>query len=627
MFKKSKKKIGRNEPCPCGSGKKYKKCCLNSNKNSGFNYFDIGALWNNKFISEKPSDYQKEFEAISTNVFNNTLKILGVFSINNIKDTEDFLLKYMYEVENQLKSIINKYNVYELYFWVHRIPPKNVFGSYDDTTIALYREILIEAIIKYGRNIDNFTFIKLNDNITNIVPDYIADTNPLKDELPKEVEQILIDCYKLEILSFLFIYATQRIRIFYKGGHLIESDFVKFNIRIDLEKSFLIDLYDKRSNQKNILRTIGSYVHDSNDDTPSKSLTSIFYTLNINNKLKVPLTIDGKKVGDINSNYVPSPISLEEYYAYAKLFNDEFFEEYGFSIDCFIAFICTLSTHNFLKYIEDIKFQYGMLQRGYTIIESSQFIKAISDIVRDDDYFKNKCLENDSEFQKIFDFLTYVGKPQIDINLWTRGPRKIFIKISENFMIVDYSGFFSLISTIMLPIARISGESGNKKSAHFEIMTNEKIKDIFGQKSHWIGRSEIKNHEKEAKEIDASFCINEFLFILECKSINVSFGFDMGDKHSLEFRKSKLEEALEEVRNKALFLARNKETLNKKLPSGIKYIVPLVVSSFPEYIWEQSEDLFINDDLPRILTIDDLEQIKKTNMESLITKPFTLHLE
>ncbi len=24
---KADKKIGRNEPCPCGSGKKYKKCC------------------------------------------------------------------------------------------------------------------------------------------------------------------------------------------------------------------------------------------------------------------------------------------------------------------------------------------------------------------------------------------------------------------------------------------------------------------------------------------------------------------------------------------------------------------------------------------------------------------------
>ena len=24
---KSKKKVGRNDPCPCGSGKKYKQCC------------------------------------------------------------------------------------------------------------------------------------------------------------------------------------------------------------------------------------------------------------------------------------------------------------------------------------------------------------------------------------------------------------------------------------------------------------------------------------------------------------------------------------------------------------------------------------------------------------------------
>ncbi|HBE45645.1 MAG TPA: hypothetical protein DDW17_09465 [Deltaproteobacteria bacterium] len=26
-LQKHNKKIGRNDPCPCGSGKKYKKCC------------------------------------------------------------------------------------------------------------------------------------------------------------------------------------------------------------------------------------------------------------------------------------------------------------------------------------------------------------------------------------------------------------------------------------------------------------------------------------------------------------------------------------------------------------------------------------------------------------------------
>jgi uncharacterized protein len=27
LYLPERRKIGRNEPCPCGSGKKYKKCC------------------------------------------------------------------------------------------------------------------------------------------------------------------------------------------------------------------------------------------------------------------------------------------------------------------------------------------------------------------------------------------------------------------------------------------------------------------------------------------------------------------------------------------------------------------------------------------------------------------------
>jgi len=30
---KTEPKIGRNDPCPCGSGKKYKKCCMLKNNN------------------------------------------------------------------------------------------------------------------------------------------------------------------------------------------------------------------------------------------------------------------------------------------------------------------------------------------------------------------------------------------------------------------------------------------------------------------------------------------------------------------------------------------------------------------------------------------------------------------
>ena len=33
--RKADKKVGPNDPCPCGSGKKYKKCCMQKDKNAG----------------------------------------------------------------------------------------------------------------------------------------------------------------------------------------------------------------------------------------------------------------------------------------------------------------------------------------------------------------------------------------------------------------------------------------------------------------------------------------------------------------------------------------------------------------------------------------------------------------
>ena len=40
-------KIGRNEPCPCGSGKKFKRCCLGQNhKEAVWIYSDLDQLSN-----------------------------------------------------------------------------------------------------------------------------------------------------------------------------------------------------------------------------------------------------------------------------------------------------------------------------------------------------------------------------------------------------------------------------------------------------------------------------------------------------------------------------------------------------------------------------------------------------
>ena len=49
------KKIGRNDPCPCGSGKKYKKCCLK--KDRYFKNLPEDAL---KRLKEEFSKYNQE---------------------------------------------------------------------------------------------------------------------------------------------------------------------------------------------------------------------------------------------------------------------------------------------------------------------------------------------------------------------------------------------------------------------------------------------------------------------------------------------------------------------------------------------------------------------------------------
>ena len=57
-------KIGRNDPCTCGSGKKYKNCCLNKTT-IGLKGHKITAKWLNK--PQGPNLIERTFgEAISS---------------------------------------------------------------------------------------------------------------------------------------------------------------------------------------------------------------------------------------------------------------------------------------------------------------------------------------------------------------------------------------------------------------------------------------------------------------------------------------------------------------------------------------------------------------------------------
>lgn len=616
-------KIGRNTPCPCGSGKKYKKCCINtlSSDTSSELIGDDGSLWHARCIADGFLEGATELSFLK--LFDSFLDSIGIDSLCNITHPENFFCSFLKNIEKLLEEIIRKYSFYELLYWTRRIAPMNPY-SLGERTIYIYREVLQSAIAKYGSSNINYDVLK-NRDIKFFVPEYISNLNPLSDDIPEIVPKVLRDCYYIEGLSAFYVYGTQRNRILNKGGVLVKDPFWGFDVSTNDEISFLIDLYDERLSYNNLLSVTGSFFDESGSQLNNNYAFSFRLNIDLREQFPIDLKINSKNM--FSSNYIPMISNLEDYYEYLNLFKDEFEHLFHFTVDDFIVYITSLSLRSFYIFINDVGFRYSLLQRAYTIYENKteilQYIGEYAVIIYQKKF--GYLPENYEErLQKIFTFLSCETTFPRDIDLWTCGPRKLYYPITAELGAVDYSGIYQLLYTLMLPISRLDGDPANRRSKHFEDKTNNLVKETFGIDSFWIGQRKINNGSGSEKEIDSSFFVGQYLFVLECKSVNVSFGFEKGDKKALEFRKVKNEEFLGQLEEKVSFIIDNYTRLSTAPPQGIKYIIPILVSPFAEYIWEHSEWLFLDHNLPRILTLKELVKIKEYgDLSFLNAKPFT----
>ena len=86
--------LGRNDVCPCGSGKKYKKCCI-----------DKGKL---NFEDPKKSIYLEEIKNLDTNTIISRLKYYGIdFNIDEFKENLD----HYYSAANLSDNWYQKYHI------------------------------------------------------------------------------------------------------------------------------------------------------------------------------------------------------------------------------------------------------------------------------------------------------------------------------------------------------------------------------------------------------------------------------------------------------------------------------------------------------------------------------------
>lgn len=75
VTKMNRTKIGRNDPCPCGSGRKYKKCCMRKYRDARLQELTRTAVKPKKPISINPiTPFDYRALKTATDIVNQKLK-------------------------------------------------------------------------------------------------------------------------------------------------------------------------------------------------------------------------------------------------------------------------------------------------------------------------------------------------------------------------------------------------------------------------------------------------------------------------------------------------------------------------------------------------------------------------
>ncbi|CAN2044553.1 methionyl aminopeptidase [Candidatus Magnetomoraceae bacterium gMMP-1] len=165
MLKRSNKqsfKVGRNDPCPCGSGRKYKKCCLGKNKTGA-----MAPLLNIPEYSIKQLYLQKHKIRLKEKADIEGIKKAGKLVLDTHKLVEDYLRPGI--TTEEINTLVHKYTIKQ-----GATPaPLNYMGFPKSVCVSI-NEVVCHGVP--GKQVLKDGDI-VNVDITSILNGYYADAN------------------------------------------------------------------------------------------------------------------------------------------------------------------------------------------------------------------------------------------------------------------------------------------------------------------------------------------------------------------------------------------------------------------------------------------------------------------
>ena len=211
--------IGRNELCPCGSGKKYKKCCLQKNQSIEFT--------RNKILYAK---------GLYKNMEN---KIYEYSKASSLEEHREKCIKKFYISQESNLKIDKLYNTYLIYDYRNDNGNIiiNMFSKDNKLALNTSQKNILSSMIK-----SNVSIFKIEDMTTTkmTIRDYFTDNKLIVED---------VDLFKSLNVNENIIGRFVNIQ----GMNILVDDFVKVsnaNIKIILEN--IKQLYKQNNNMKSI---------------------------------------------------------------------------------------------------------------------------------------------------------------------------------------------------------------------------------------------------------------------------------------------------------------------------------------------------------------------------------------
>jgi hypothetical protein len=321
-------------------------------------------------------------------------------------------------------------------------------------------------------------------------------------------------------------------------------------------------------------------------------------------------------------NYYPGLISLKRFLEYGHLFSSSLRSTYNCEPEQLfnlIQLLCAWLLIDFREKAPAKLYQYS--QRGLSVSTYSELRDFLPQLIKRSESMLiggEKGISPDLAMRLLEDFTIYPEKQQDNIDL-VRWEPKYALYLGDDSFIIDLLAIGEFIGG-MLWKTQLSDTEKNIKGSQFEDELLQYVLEASpGVSKVFRPRQKLKLKGQLKAEIDLSFARNSTCFLIDCKSYSVSVALFEGQRQAVLNRWNTNIDWVRDNDIRASFLADNPIGDNYRLPMDCLYVVPIVCTTYPEFLFDVSDHMLLSGNIPRVCTPKELTEFLDSFNESEVT--------